>query len=369
MSSRTYYPGITIFKLAGALAVLFAHSLFIPSMTEMTSSPLVNYLLLQMRIIVPCFYAAAGFLAYKSWSHAEDSKAYVRRYVTRIGWIYGMFCLLFFFKFNIPALFSGGLGLHNLFLQFKIIVMAVLVNGPFVQLWFIPPLLFGVVLSYALLSRSSARLWIILAAAGYCLSQLTAGTLRGAYDDVMNGVAFFHTTAYQYAELAFTRYMGFGLAFVLAGALIAKYEQLFLRLAIRRALLMSGAATCVETLLLLGFSNWTNDYKLTVSLLPNTLLLFYGVLVVRNDAVRRYHSVLSLFCLVSYCGHIVFMEVNNLLFGWQYIGMPLGVYLLQSFLTLIECVGLTILLARRSRKRWRASAGHVQDAAVVQKSG
>src|SRR5690349_3999591 len=111
---RTFYPGITLFKLAGAILVLAGHALLIPSMMVMELPPLASFLMLEGRVVVPVFYVVSGFLLYKGWSHARNPASYVRRYGVRIATVYAVFCLLFVLEFNVPALLKGGWGFANL---------------------------------------------------------------------------------------------------------------------------------------------------------------------------------------------------------------------------------------------------------------
>lgn len=359
---RKLYPGITMFKLAGAILVLVAHSLLIPSMTAMELPPLVSFLMLEGRIIVPCFYLVSGFLLYKGWTRADNPAAYVRRYILRIAAVYAVFCLIFAFEFIVPAITSGGWGPSNLVLQSKIMVMAVFVNGPLIQLWFIPPLLFGAVASYWLLKRLSLRALMILIVSAYVGIQLVSGSFLGilgfggGVDDAGVGVggagAVMDSAADSplgYALLWATRYIGFGLTFVAMGALIAKYEERFLGLKIRNALLVAAALTIVETALLASFAPWSDAYKLTFSMLLNTALLFYGVLRIRSSVIAVHHRLLNLFSIVAFVGHIPFMRINVWLIGWGgTLELTLWQQALQTLLTFAECLALTMLLHRRS---------------------
>lgn len=369
---RTFYPGITIFKLAGAILVLVAHSLLIPSMTALELPPLASFLMLESRVVVPCFYVVSGFLLYKGWTHADKPAVYVRRYILRIAAVYAVFCLLFAFEFIVPALASRGWGLSNLALQSKIMVMAVFVNGPLIQLWFIPPLLFGACASYWLLGRLSLRAMVILIASAYVLIQLFSGSLLGVFgfgggvdgvadagagagaEEPMDSAA---DTPLGYAVLWATRYIGFGLTFVAIGALIARYEERFLGMKLGAALLGAAALTIVETALLASFAPWSNAYKLTFGILPNTALLFYGVLRIRNSAIAVHHRLLNLFSIVAFAGHIPFMRLNAWLLGWGgTLELVLWQQALQTLLTFAECVALTMLLHRRSSAA-RSGAG------------
>ncbi|MDQ6419982.1 acyltransferase [Paenibacillus sp. LHD-117] len=351
MLMRQFYPGITLFKLAGALFVLVAHALLIPSMAGMELSPLASFLMLAGRIVVPCFYVVSGFLLYKGWSHSANPVAYVKRYIVRIAAFYAVFCLLFAFEFIVPALARGGIGISNLFLQAKIMFMAVFVNGPMIQLWFIPPLLFGAAAAYWMLNKLPVRKVLILTASAYVVIQLLSGSFLGMT------AALPDTAPLHYMELGLTRYLGFGLTFVVMGALIAKYEERFLRLRIRRAIVLSIAFTITETVLLVSFADWTDAYKLTFGMIPNTALLFYGVLRVRSSTMTAHHRFIHLFSIVAFVGHIPFMRLNGLILGWGSSELDLWQQVLQTALTIAQCAALSVFIHRKRSAVTASSEG------------
>lgn len=347
---RKFYPGITVFKFAGAILVLLGHSLLI-SLLQGGSNKTMSFLMLLTRVIVPCFYVIAGFLAYKGWSHAARPESYVGRYLLRIGVMYGFFCLLFTLQFNVSALVLDGIHPSNLLLQAKIWFMAVFVNGPYYHLWFIPPLMFGVAASYWLLKRMSGRSIVWICLAGFTVCQFTSGSLRFLFGGTMDGFLGLSLEQWNYFDLAMTQYIGFGLTFVAAGAAIAKYEDRFLRLRVRRMFLPLSILMAVELAILLATSDWTAEYKLAFTLLPLTLLLFYGVLRMQSRVATVYHRQLSLFSVVTYLSHALFLQVNDLLFGWKMGELLVAEYVARGLLTLAECVLLTYVISQMTRRR------------------
>lgn len=341
---RKFYPGITLFKLAGAILVLASHALFIPSITAMELPDAASFLMLESRIVVPCFYVVSGFLLYNGWSHAAKPAAYVRRYLIRIALVYAALCLLFVFEHIVPALLQGGFGLSNLFLQAKILAMAVFVNGPLIQLWFIPPLLFGAAASYWMLNRLKPGMIIAVLAAAYLAIQFISGSLLSVSEAWVEG-----STLLSYGVTAATRYIGFGLTFVTIGALLAKYEEKLQHLNVRTFAAAAITLAAAETALLIAFAPWTDAYKLTVAIVPNTMLLFYGVLRIRSSAITAHHKLFNLFSIVTFLAHIPFMRLNGWLFGWS-MSMEAATWqlTLQTMLTFVECAALTLILHRRS---------------------
>ncbi|RIX49375.1 acyltransferase [Paenibacillus nanensis] len=347
---RKFYPGITIFKFAGAIMVLLGHALLI-SLLEETGSETMSFVALLTRVIVPCFYVIAGFLAYKGWSHAARSETYLKRYLIRIAVMYSFFCLLFTLQHNVSALLRDGFHAGNLWLQAKIWFMAVFVNGPYYHLWFIPPLLFGVAASYWLIKNLPARSIVWICLAGFVLCQFTSGSLRFLFGGMMDGFLGISLEQWNYLDLVLTQYIGFGLTFVAAGAVIAKYEERFLRLRARRAVMPLCVLIVIELAMLLTTSDWTNEYKLAFTLLPLTILLFYGVLRMRSRFATVYHRQLSLFSIVTYLSHALFMQANDWVFGWKTGDMLVSEYVARGVLTIAECILLTYVIYRGIRRR------------------
>ncbi|UQZ85514.1 Acyltransferase family protein [Paenibacillus konkukensis] len=346
---RNYYPGITVYKLAGAVIVLLAHAMLLKYFARVPNQQL-QFVLLQLRVVVPCFYVIAGFLAYKGWTRAADSRAYVRKYAARIGLLYGAFCLLFLAEFVVPALISGGISPVNLLLQCKIIAVMLVINGPSVQLWFIPPLLFGVIVSYWCYERNALRPALAAALAGFAAVQAVSGSLRTIWAGTGEPFSWLSPAYGELLSQLATRYIGFGLPFVLLGVLIAKHEEAWTRRSLRPLWVAALLATALETVWLLLFAGWSDEYKLSFSLLPNTLLLFCGVLRMKGEAVRIYHRPMNLFSLVVFFGHILLMRINGLLLHWEPGGMDVFEDFSMMMLTLVECAAITSLLLLYEKK-------------------
>jgi hypothetical protein len=348
---RSYYPGITLFKLMGCLLVVAAHVMLLRYLELLPGQAFVQFSSLTMRIIVPCFYVISGFLAFRGWNRAASARSYIKRYTLRIGMIYLFFFAFFIMEHIIPAFVSGGLGWGNLLLQAKIIAVALFLNGPFVQFWFIPPLLFGVWAAWLLLRSSRTSFSIALLLFAFTIIQFISGTFKEWSFIPQEGYIY---EAYLIPFL--TRYIGFGFVFVLAGALAAKHAERFMQIRAKRwlgwtLLLMAG-----EIMLLFKLSHWTTDYKLTFSVLPGTLLLFYGILRINSGVVERYHREISLFSMVTFFGHIGFMRINLILLGWSSDTNHVWQDIAWLLLTLGQCAAVAFVIIRFADSRVFAKA-------------
>jgi uncharacterized membrane protein (DUF485 family) len=342
---RSYYPGITLFKLWGCIMVVFGHEILAHDLLGFPNQQL-RFLTLMLSNIVPCFYVVSGFLAYKGWSKATHSGKYVFNYIRWILLVYTLFSIAFIVEFNIPALVHGGDDLVNILNQLKILFVAVVLNGPYLQLWFIPPLLFGVGISYWFLSHNWQRPLLTIAILGFLLSLFIRGTFQLVLPDSSFLFSFKYT---EYVALFLTRYFGFGLTFVLMGVLVAKYESLFIQSKLKTWAILSVLMAVVEALILIEFANWNSNYVLAISFLPSTLLIFQLLLKIKLNRVKTYHKFINLFSMVTYFGHILIMRFNSAVLNWQTDNMTVIQGIIFFLLTLTECWMITYLLTLRTR--------------------
>ncbi|MDI4643984.1 acyltransferase family protein [Cohnella hashimotonis] len=345
---RSYYPGITLFKVLGCILVVFSHELFLPIMSTMDNRQL-SFAGLSFGTVVPGFYLIAGFLAYQGWMHAADAGAYVRKYVSRIAIVYGLLCLLNTGRQIAGAILHGDTSASGLLALGKRVALRIFVEGAYQQLWFIPPLIFGILVSYALVSGGRERQLIGLAAlalaAAQCLAGTPSGPVRSAWPEL------FGSEGARMAAKALVNYGGFGLVFVGAGVLLARHEEAFKRLPVRPLLALTGLLAAAETAFLWRTADWSDDYRLAFSTLPASVLMFYGIVRIRWDAVRRHHRLLNRFSLVTFFGHTLLIKLDLLALGRTHANPGVLQEILISFLTLAQCAALTYAWMRLVKQR------------------
>ncbi|WP_420872137.1 acyltransferase family protein [Cohnella rhizosphaerae] len=246
---RSYYPGITLFKALGCVLVVFSHGLIIPFMATLDNRQL-SFAGLSLGTLVPGFYLIAGFLAYQGWTHAANAGAYVRRYVSRIAIAYGLLCLLNTGRQIAGAMLHGDTSASGMLALGQKIALRIFIEGAYQQLWFIPPLIFGSIVSYALVSGGRERLLIGVAATAFaaaaCLAGTPGGLVRAAWP------ALFVTEGAHVAAKALVNYGGFGLVFVGTGVLLARHEDAFKRLPVRPLLAFTALLAAAETAFFMG---------------------------------------------------------------------------------------------------------------------
>ncbi|CAI6083532.1 acyltransferase family protein [Cohnella sp. JJ-181] len=360
---RNYYPGITLFKALGCVLVVFSHELFIPLMATMENRQL-SFVGLPLSTVVPGFYLVAGFLAYQGWTRADDPGRYVRRYVWRIAAVYGLLCLLNIGRQVAGAVLHGDTSASGLLALGKRIALRVFVEGAYQQLWFIPPLIFGMLVSYALISRRRLRLWAVIASLSFAAAQSVAGTPSGPVNAALSGL--FGGEGMDVISAVAVNYGGFGLVFVGAGVLLARHEEAFKRLPVLRLLAFTLLLASAETAYLMSAVDWNEAYRLAFSTLPASVLMFYGILRIRWAAVKRHHRLLNRFSLVTFFGHTLFIKLDLLALGWTYVETDAWQGTLVSCVTLLQCAAVTYAWMRIDGRRRSplASTGAEKPAAV-----
>ncbi|RPD45836.1 hypothetical protein DNI29_16945 [Hymenobacter sediminis] len=333
---RKYYPGITLFKFAGAVMIVLAHikpfplnavlNTYIPSFSVLCS------------VVVSGFYVMAGFLACKGWMHAAQPKKYIRQYVMWIGRVYALFCLLSFFTDPHSVVRTGSFAYRSL--QFYI--EPFLVVGPYRQLWFIPPLIVAIVLGYW--AERGRRLVAAgaLALLGFLVAASVIGPLQIIVKHMLGDLTIYRYKHWMLVQILVYNYLAYGFPFVFAGIFIAKWEKRFVELnkwwLLAPALLWSIAELAVIMVLYPG----GYPHQMMLAHLPLTLLLFYGLLNVTSQWVQPYHGYLRRLSIVLFFAHWPLIHFN----AWL-LGFPLT--LLSPGQTVL-CIGLTfgqiILLER-----------------------
>jgi hypothetical protein len=86
-------------------------------------------------------------------------------------------------------------------------------------------------------------------------------------------------------------------------------------------------------------------------MLPVGLLLFYGVLRMRADGIRRYHALINRFSMVAYFLHVPLINLTARLLGWPPRHLSLEQGLLVALLITLQVVLLTAGLHRYLERR------------------
>jgi hypothetical protein len=344
---RRYYPGITLFKLLASFLVVVGHVKIPLMFAQSGSTPFLFE-------IVPCFYMIAGLLAYKGWSSAENSFQYVTRYLKWILLIYSWLCIMYLVNTVMPGLSGAELTMNNIVGLAKRLFDKLLIRGASPEAWFIPPLIFGIIASYYFDSRNKLRFAAGLAVTGFVFAQLMCGTLRILTEISFGNIILYRLKHTVLVELIAYGYLAYGFPFVLAGVLIGKYEAEFFRSKIGWFVRMAILLTVLELIFLKIFAAGHYPYRVVMSILPLSLLLFYGVLHIRIDRIKAQHAFINLFSIVLYFTHWVLIRNNIKFLNWQKEDMTVWQTVFCICLTYFEGFALTVFirLLLQYRKVW-----------------
>ena len=227
------YDGIDLFRMVAAFLAVAAHTYPLSSV-----STDLNYMLVHIiaRIAVPFFMMTTGYFVFQACRgcqgdgspdnkrriYSENSTFYVRRTVPlttikKTGLIYVGATLLY-----LPvSIYAGYYSEGNFFITF---IQNLVLDGTFYHLWYLPAVIIGLLIVYALLLKCSFRLTLGITVVLYLLGMvgdnyytLTASipVLNTAYE------AGFHIFSYTRNGLFYAP------VFLTMGALIAKQKQPF----------------------------------------------------------------------------------------------------------------------------------------------
>jgi hypothetical protein len=345
---RKYYPGITIFKFIGSILVLSSH-IWVPHFYK-SLAYYVTGLEQFFNIIVPCFYIVAGFLAYNGWSHADNPGQYIRRYLT---WIIAVYLFLSFGYLSIVIghqLLKTGLSEPAVVSAIKVFMSDLFIRGAVPALWFIPPLIVGVVVSYFFERRKKLAQAITIASVGFIVAMVFNGIFRPLLERAFGDLQIYHINNIVYTKILLN-YFGVGLPFVLIGVVLAKHIDWFMKIDGKRFAAFSLLFTAVEALILHYFIGGHFEYKLVLSQMPLSAWLFYGLLKVKNDKIRTYHIPLNTVSIVIYFSHHFLIRINMYLFDFNVRKLTTIQSIMFLLLILVECGALSAVILSLKKKK------------------
>ena len=348
-TTRRYYPGITLFKVCGAILVVLAHVAPLWKYGAVSQVQTLKYMA-PFSIVVPCFYVVSGFLVCTGWMRAANPRSYLKTYVARIGSLYVALVLLYVVRWLLPELADHGVSSLSALAIGKRIVTDFLF-GPEAFLWFVPALLLGLVVTYWLVQKRLLNKAMPFLAVGFLLCMCVNGTLRTACAAIPGYAEFTANKWVQYGSVLLTNYWGYGLTFVALGVMIAKHEGGFGGIRLAPLAMLCAGLTLAELVALRYGAAWSGRAPLCLSVVPNSLLLFRGMLGWQSSASAQHHQFWNLFSAVAYLGHYPLLQVDQLALG---VGSAPGDTLRDTltFLAILgECLACTLIAAYWMRTR------------------
>ena len=339
---KEYISGFDWVKLLGSVLIAAFHVwlYYVVIRDNWTIKKVVVYLF----GVVLLFFMMSGYLMYGSLKRKKNPAKYLFQYILKYSICYVCAYLLYYIPIYADIYRKTGIFMWKDML-FVIVTSPVRTNALY-HLWFIPPLLCGVLIvtPVFLCNKEKLFLRILIPAVIVCVCLTT-------YSDLCRQIPFL-TTIYDsqlsYAILrVLSEIVARGIAFVFAGMWIAKYRESFEAWNYKRWILPAVAMTVLEEIILQYCVEDVNWIDMNFSIIFWALLAFYGVLHIKETFLKKYHAGVALFSGILYFLHIWEAEWLHK-FG---ISDRLTVFLLtiamNLFFTYLICKGKEIHILRK----------------------
>lgn len=271
MKNSREYGGIDRFRLIAALLIVGIHTYPLSSISEELNFGIVNIL---ARIAVPFFLMITGYFILPQYLSQKGNKCKpLINSIKKTGLLYAGATLLY-----LPiSIYVGYYSTGNIFVT---VAKNIVFDGTFYHLWYLPALIIGVLLFYALSRRFSLNMILGITIALYIFGLLgdsyyglTAGTpfLKGIYDIGFRAFSYTRNGLF-YAPI-----------FLAMGVVIAKKKNLLTR---RTSLI--GFITSLILMLAEGFIlrlfNYQRHDSMYIALIPCMFFLFQFTLASKRKA-------------------------------------------------------------------------------------
>lgn len=205
------YPGIDCLKYVAAILVIVVHTSPLFPHMKWLSYTFSNGI---GRLAVPIFFLASGFLVRE---RLKKAPAYFKRYLKKLGKVYGWWSL-----FYLPL---GFLWLNqNVDIPWFLYPLALLVGffyaGTYYHLWYVPALMFALVIVNWLLKRWNYKVVLTLSGMLYLL-----GCLETYYSLLTNTYLIEIVDSYMKIFQTTRNGLFFGMIFVALGFFVSDHSQ------------------------------------------------------------------------------------------------------------------------------------------------
>lgn len=303
INQNSYIPGFDWVKLLGSMLIVLSHFYLYGIAGELLSTQVIGI----MGEVVPVFFMISGYLMYVSVTSRTQPYRYLLRYILKYGLVY--FVLSFF---SVAAVYLRiYFDMNRFFLKSFLVDLCTLpFHPPFMtQLWFIPPLLFGLLVNVPVWRKGWEKpfLWILIP---YTLLVI----FFSIYGSHLLPIPFFYRfiqwksfPEFSYFHMRLAR----GVLYVYIGMLAAKHRSFFDSLNLSQILLPASTVPALELTFIKAFGTTNlSNLGLTATAVLWSTILFLAVLRIKNQCLRRLHPFITVFSGLSYFFHI--LEANIL---------------------------------------------------------
>lgn len=336
LSDKSEYIAVDIFKLICSILVVAIHTTPFRDMNEDLSFWFNNVV---CRIAVPFFFISAGYFFHDKLTSKEKTLGYISRLV-QLYMIYTMFHFEFIFK----KYYKSGQRIRQWFVDF---FWTGATSGTYVQLWYLPALVFAIVILYFLINKFKVKTktMVIAAAVLYVI-----GTLGNAYTKLLYQIPGLEGFLDMYYELFKTTGNGlfFGFPLVLAGYLIKEHSD---KIPSKPYLLLALLTFGLMSLESIGCRILT-DYAGSSMLFLTpvvTILLFIGVALIRIPAkFTEIGKICRNMSFLIYAWHLFVVEYVRLIV----YGVDTWKFFCSSLMVTLVWTGVLVFLSRFKFFSW-----------------
>lgn len=346
---RKEYTGIDYFRLISAFLVVAIHTSPLTSLNTTADFILTRVI---ARVAVPFFFMASGFFLFSKKEEAREQSGRLMAFVKKTAELYGITILLYL-PLNIYT------GTIKEWRHLPNLLKAIIFDGTFYHLWYLPAAILGACITWLLLKRRTAG-----QALGISMVLYLIGLFGDSYYGISEKIPFLKAV-YQIL-FRFTDYTRNGLFFApiffLLGAFLAQKRK---RLPLRTCLLgltVSFGLLLIEALLLYKFHVQRHD-SMYIMLLPCMIFLFQSLLLWEGKS-RRYLRNLSMFIYLIHPAMIVAIRGFAKAAGMQKLLIDNSIlHYIAVAISSLGAAAVLSLLARRKPKH-TADAGADRDASI-----
>lgn len=298
-NAKEYIAGFDWVKLLGSIQIAAFH-IWLYSVVirdNMTIKKAVVFLY----GIVLLFFMVSGYLMYGALLRKRNPIKYMFQYVIKYACLYVLAYLLYYVPVYIQIYRNTGINMWKDML-YVILTSPVKSNALF-HLWFIPPLLCGIIIATPIFLYHKERVFLrlVIPVAVLCVCLTT-------YSDLFRQISFLQVLYDSQFSGAILRVLSEvvarGILFVFIGMWIAKYRISFEKWNYKRWIFPAIVLTVIEEIILQYKVDNVNWIDMNFSVCFWAILVFYGVLHIKGASLRKYHAEVTIFSGITYFFHI-----------------------------------------------------------------
>ena len=297
-SDRPGYGGIDVLRFLCAILIIMIHVVPLGS-SQGRAVLLLNHALRNVlaRAAVPFFFMCSGFFLYRKTPADRFSTEPTKKTVLRLGRLYLLWSAIYF-PIRFAGFFSSPKGFRHAALGY---VRDFIFSGSFLQLWYLPALIFSVLLVSALLKRGFPPRRIVLIALLFYLPGLLAQSWFGLIRPLASLAPRLWGILKLVQKLIYSTRDGLfdGFFFVSLGMLFAFEDVRVPKKTALTGWLLGMLLLFVESFLLERLG-WAREHDMYLALIPASFFGFAWVLQTELPATPRTLQLRKLSALIFY---------------------------------------------------------------------